>query len=91
MNRALAKIVKVTIPFNGTPAELAKNQASHVWRVIDMEERYGTRGIPRATECQRCKVLAESVASDWPCGQAPTPLSLGEYKYMLSRKKRHKG
>lgn len=87
MNRAIEKIAKITMPFIGSNVDKKTNQASHAWRVVDMEDRYGFRGLPKTTECQRCKIVASSEAANWPCGQAPTPLSLDEYLHILKYKK----
>lgn len=85
MSRALARLARITLPFSGTEQQRATNQASHVWRVVNLEERFGARGIPVITECQRCKVVANAAAADWPCGMAPSPLTIDEYKYIFSR------
>lgn len=82
-------MIKITIPFEGSDEDRARNQESHVWRVIDLEERYGAKGVGKATECQRCKVVADTVAADWPCGKAPNPISLDEYNYMIKNRKRN--
>lgn len=90
MSRALERIAKITLPFLGSDRERQVNQSSHVWRVVDLEDRFGAKGIPKATECQRCKVLAESEASNWPCGQAPAALSVDEYVHMFNGRKDRK-
>ena len=89
MSRTLARLARITIPFTGSEQQRKINQASHVWRVISLEERYGTRGLPVATECQRCKVVADAAAADWPCGAAPSPLTVDEYTYIFNKYNSH--
>lgn len=90
MSRVRELIARITLPFPGSEKDRQANQSSHIWRVVDLEDRFGARGIPKATECQRCKVIAESEASNWPCGQAPAPLSLDEYVHMFNGRKDRK-
>lgn len=86
MCRSIARIVKIDIPFNGSAKQKSLNLESHTWRVVDLEQRYGVKNLPKITECQKCKVVADTIPAEWPCGMAPSPISLDEYQYMQKRK-----
>lgn len=86
MCRTFTRLIKITLPFNGTESEKQNNIDSHTWRVVDMEQRYGVRGLPKITECVKCKVVADTPDAHWPCGMCPTPISYDEYSYMMKNR-----
>lgn len=79
MSRFLGRLVKVCPPFTGTYDDVMRNYDSHVWRVVDMDERFSIRGIGNRVECEECKVLADTEYSKYPCGNAPEGVIYDEF------------
>ena len=78
MSRFWGRIIKMVPPFNGTKEQEAENFLSHTWRTVDLEQRFGVAGMSKVVECSVCKVLTDTNAATWPCGQAPEPVEFNE-------------
>jgi len=87
MSKFWMKIIKIVPPFGGSASDAAANIDSHLWRVARFTELYSEAdanwgGI---VACRACGVAADTEASKYPCGTAPDPVSLRDWK-----QRRHK-
>ena len=80
MSRFLQKLIYVCPPFDGTPEEMEKNFNSHIWRIVDLEERLGYRGLNKISECKICEIIATSEQAKYECGKAPEEVTLDEWQ-----------
>jgi hypothetical protein len=82
MSRFWKKLVKIVPPFGGDEHEAASNIDSHNWRVIRLSDIYSEAGDdwPTVVACATCGVVADTEASKYPCGTAPKPVTLTEWR-----------
>jgi len=80
MSRFWQKLIYVCPPFDGTAEQMQKNIDSHTWRVVDLEERFGYRGLGKVSECRVCEIIASSEQAKYGCGEAPEEVSLDEWQ-----------
>jgi hypothetical protein len=64
--------------FTGTPEEAKRNTLSHSWKQVHLSDRFTEVADPslKVTECSQCGVLATHHAASYPCGAAPSDVSL---------------
>ena len=82
MSRFWNRIVRLVPPFGGDDNEAATNIDSHNWRVVRLSQLYSEADEtwPAVVECRDCRVVADSESAKYPCGTAPKPVSLRDWK-----------
>lgn len=84
MSRFWEQIIRIQPKFRGTDAEERENVESHDWARWNLAEEYPELShrddLPEMVRCQICGVLADSNAATWPCGSAPSPVSMSEFR-----------
>jgi len=80
MSRFWQKLIHVCPPFDGTPEQMEKNFDSHIWRIVDLQERFGYKGLGKISECKMCEVIATSEQAKYECGKAPEEITLDEWQ-----------
>ena len=79
MSRFLGRIIKICPPYKGSYEQIMKNYDSHVWRVVDMNERFSISGLGTYVECEACQILADTEYAKYPCGEAPEGVTYDDY------------
>jgi len=80
MSRFWQKFIYFCPPFNGTAEQMHENFDSHIWRVVDLAERFGYKGLGKVSECRVCQIIASSEQAKYECGKAPEEVTLDEWQ-----------
>jgi hypothetical protein len=51
-----------------------------MWRVVDLAERFGYKGLGKVSECRVCEIIASSEQAKYECGKAPEEVTLDEWQ-----------
>jgi hypothetical protein len=85
MSRFWSHLIKIQPRFDGTDEEAMINVDSHHWTRLEFDQlpEIPSKKYPSMIVCKTCDALADSNAAEWPCGEAPPPVTLEE----LARRK----
>jgi hypothetical protein len=86
MSRFWSHILRFQPRFHGTEKQVRANLESHAWHNFRFSDIYpeASEDLPVIVTCRTCKVMADSNAASWACGEAPPDMSYHDY---LKRKK----